>query len=192
VGDGVGEGVGEDEVVLYQRTAETWRRRLLFQCLAEQNPTLQEWDGDEACQWPIGDETDLRWAYNIVHDANHGLMYPKTMIRGEPMIPLPHLPSSKSADLSGCISLESLRPVIKLLLLAGISWSSESLKADTVDPLQLEPAAQAMINTFAAVTERSSFDGAWVTWTEFYNAAATHMVRHILRSQSTLCADIHS
>jgi hypothetical protein len=86
---------------------------------------------------------------------------------------LRHLPSSRSADFSGRISRDELKPLLKLLLFGQRSESCDG----PVDPLQVEGAADAMLNAFAAA--QAPGGETWVAWKEFSSVISTNMVRHV-------------
>lgn len=164
----------------------TWARRVLFQCMSIAAADAAE----EPTARTDADDRDLLGAHETVERWNYTRDWeraPKRISRGEPIIQVRDLPSSRSQITRGTIPQAEFRSLVKLLLCYQLCEAGyePGLILDQVD----RDLSTATDSVLAAFSTSDSEQGPGIGWDAFQAGAITIGVRPIvlIKSYHLLC-----
>ncbi|TLD19323.1 hypothetical protein PspLS_09772 [Pyricularia sp. CBS 133598] len=151
-----------DSEAAEEQQLQRWAHRVLFQSMsvAKVAAAVQVESRTDA------DDDDLLRAYELVQEANQTRDWERnpTLVRyGDPIIPVQHLPSSQSRNMSGIIPRIEFKSMLKLLLHFQLYLASEPVADQSLDV--------AAENVLGAFLPADSDENSGIEWNTFEAAA---------------------
>ncbi|KAI6352672.1 hypothetical protein MCOR25_009338 [Pyricularia grisea] len=155
-------GPADDEP--YQLAWDRWFCRLLFQCMSTDGAVPEP-----AVRGPADDEHLLQ-AHKVVESRNKVRDWdrPKILIRGDPIITVQDLPSSRSQCVDGVVPQHEFQSLVKLLLFFQLSAVEFEPGDMCNEPERLDSATKSVSSAFL---DPGADEGSGIKWETFAAAA---------------------
>ncbi|KAH8842813.1 hypothetical protein MCOR27_009372 [Pyricularia oryzae] len=156
-----------------EQQTQRWAHRVLFQSMsvakvAAAGPAESRTDADDE---------DLLRAYQLVQEANQTRDWERnpTVVRhGDPIIPVQHLPSSQSRNMSGIIPRSEFKSLLKLLLHFQLYLAGEPVADQSLDV-----AVDSVLGAFLPADADESSDIEWDAFEAATNAIGPNLFLNI-------------